>query len=164
MIQGGRALLDHTAAASSPSYSPEIGARQPTRFLGSLSEGRQPKRSASPLDTVDSMSSSPPGTVPLRNRRLPVPSAIGNVHHVEQLPGGITRVEQRQQIRTLQVRGDADLAQEALGPECCTKLRIQDLDGDLAVMLQVAGRKTVAIPPRPTLRMMSYVPASASTS
>jgi hypothetical protein len=39
----------------------------------------------------------------------------------------------------LQVGGDLDLVQEPLGAEDGRKLRVENLDGDLAIVLQVVG-------------------------
>jgi len=45
------------------------------------------------------------------------PGLAGNVrHHVVQQPVGRTAVEQGQDVRVLQLGGDLDLGQEALGP------------------------------------------------
>ena len=39
----------------------------------------------------------------------------------------------------IELRGDLDLSQEALGTECVGKFRLQDLERDGAVVLQVLG-------------------------
>jgi hypothetical protein len=49
-----------------------------------------------------------------------------------------------------------DLAQETVGPDGGGDLRVEDLEGDPAVVLQVLCRKTVAIPPRPSSRSTAY--------
>lgn len=38
-------------------------------------------------------------------------------HHIEELTVGIARVEQWDDVRMVELRGQCDLAQEALGPE-----------------------------------------------
>ena len=52
----------------------------------------------------------------------------------------------------LRARGGADLAEEALTAERGTKVGVQHLDGDVAVVLQVMCKVTVAIPPAPSSR------------
>ena len=52
----------------------------------------------------------------------------------------------------LQRRGGLDLLHEALGAEHGRQLGLEDLDGDLAVVLEVAARYTVAMPPGPSSR------------
>ena len=51
----------------------------------------------------------------------------------------LSRVEQRQQVGVLQVGGDADLGQEAFGAEDGGELGAEDLEGHLAVVLEVVG-------------------------
>ena len=60
--------------------------------------------------------------------------ALDERHHIEQQAVGLARVEQRQDVRVLQVRGDLDLREEALGAEHGGELGVQHLDGDLAVV------------------------------
>ena len=59
-------------------------------------------------------------------------------HHIEQKPIGLPRLEQRQDVRRLQLRGDVDLAQEAFGADGLRELRAKHLDRDKATMLDVA--------------------------
>ena len=49
------------------------------------------------------------------------------------------RVEQRQDVGVAEAGGGGDLAQEALGAERGGELGAEDLDGDLAVVLEVVG-------------------------
>ena len=58
-------------------------------------------------------------------------------HHVEQQPVRLAGVEQRQQVRMLQIRRDPDLGQKPLGAEHRAELRLQHLERDLAVVLEV---------------------------
>ena len=58
-------------------------------------------------------------------------------HHVVQQAVRLAGVEQRQQVRVLQVRRDLDLAQESLGAEHRGELRLEHLDRDVAVVLEV---------------------------
>ena len=52
----------------------------------------------------------------------------------------------------LQPGGEADLALEALGSERGGELGVEHLERDRAVVLEVAHRYTVAMPPRPSSR------------
>ena len=63
--------------------------------------------------------------------------ALDERHHVEEEPIGVARVEQRQDVRMLQLGGGLDLGEEALGAEHGRELGVQHLDGDLAVVLEV---------------------------
>ena len=40
-------------------------------------------------------------------------------------------------MRVLQFRGGLDLAQKPLGPECGTEIRVQHLDRDIALVLEI---------------------------
>jgi hypothetical protein len=64
--------------------------------------------------------------------------ALDERHHVVQQPARAPRVEQRQDVRVLQRRGDADLREEPLGPHGRRELLVQHLDGDAAAVPQVA--------------------------
>src|SRR5207249_3415400 len=59
-------------------------------------------------------------------------------HHVEEQPFSFARIEERKQIRVLEIRGDLDFRQEALDTEHRTELRIQDLERNSAIVLDVA--------------------------
>ena len=52
-------------------------------------------------------------------------------HDVEEEAVSLTGVEQREDVRVLQVRGGLDLSEEACGPYYCCKLWLQDLERDL---------------------------------
>ena len=58
-------------------------------------------------------------------------------HDVEEEAVGLARVEQRQDVRVLEVGGELDLGQEPLGADHGRELRAQQLERDLAVVLQV---------------------------
>ena len=64
-----------------------------------------------------------------------------HVHHREpELAGGrLAGIEDREDVRVLEARGDADLAAESLRAEAGRKLRVQDLDGDWATVLRILG-------------------------
>ena len=59
-------------------------------------------------------------------------------HHVIDEAAGLARVEERQDVRVLQVCGDADFAQEPLDAEQRRELGFQHLERDVAVVLQIA--------------------------
>ena len=75
-------------------------------------------------------------------------------HHVVQQPGRrpscssgrlrfivrLSRIQQRQNMRMLQSRRSADLAQEALGAQRRAEVGMQHLDGNVALMLEVVGQ------------------------
>ena len=50
---------------------------------------------------------------------------------------GFARVQQGQDVRMLEIRGDLDLAVEPLGAERGGEVRTQDLDRDLPLVAQV---------------------------
>ena len=58
-------------------------------------------------------------------------------HDVEDQPVGLARVEQREDVRVLEVGGGLDLGQEPLGAEDGGQLGAQDLERDLAVVPHV---------------------------
>ena len=59
-------------------------------------------------------------------------------HDVEEQPVGFARVEQRQDVRMLQLRRRLDLGEESLGAEGRGELGMQDLDRDVAIVPEVA--------------------------
>ena len=70
---------------------------------------------------------------------MPQRFALDERHDVEQQPIGFARIEQRKQIGVLQIRGDADLAEEAFDAEDGAELGAQDLERDVAGVLDVAS-------------------------
>jgi hypothetical protein len=60
-------------------------------------------------------------------------------HDVIEEAVGLTGIEQRQDVRVLQLGGGGDLLHEPLGAEDGSQLGFQDLDRDLAIVLQVLG-------------------------
>ena len=60
-------------------------------------------------------------------------------HDVVEQSVGLARVDQAEDVRVLEVGGDLDLAEEALAAEDGGELGVEDLDGDLAAVLQVFG-------------------------
>ena len=60
-------------------------------------------------------------------------------HHV--IPQAVrrARVEQRQDVRMLQARRGADLAQEALTADRGAEIGVEHLDRDIAIVLEVVG-------------------------
>jgi len=69
----------------------------------------------------------------------PVPERLARDegHDVEDRALDLTGVEQRQDVRVLQVGGEPDLLKEALGSDHRRQLGPQDLEGDLTVVPQV---------------------------
>ena len=61
-------------------------------------------------------------------------------HHVEEEAVRLTRVEEREDVRVLEVGRDLDLGQKALGAHHRGQLWLEDLEGDLALVLQVVGQ------------------------
>jgi hypothetical protein len=64
--------------------------------------------------------------------------ALHERHHIVEQPRRLARVEQRKQIRMLQVRGDPDLREKTLDSENRAELRIQHFDCDRAIVAQIA--------------------------
>lgn len=58
-------------------------------------------------------------------------------HHIVEKSVGVTRVEERKNVRMLQPRRGLDLGEESIGAENCTEFRMQQLDGDVAVVLVI---------------------------
>ena len=58
-------------------------------------------------------------------------------HHVEEEAVRLAAVEERQDVRVLEIGGDLDLAQEPLGADDRRQFRPEHLDGDVAVVLEV---------------------------
>ena len=60
-------------------------------------------------------------------------------HHVEQQPVGFAAIEQRQEVGVLQIGGDLDLGEKPLYAEHCTELRLEHLERDVALVLDVVS-------------------------
>ena len=65
--------------------------------------------------------------------------ALDERHDVEEEAVGLARVEQREDVRVLEVGGELDLGQEPLGADHGGELGTQHLERDLAVVPQVLG-------------------------
>ena len=65
--------------------------------------------------------------------------AVDERHDVVRRAINLARVDQPQDVWVLQVGDGLDLAQEPLGADHRGELRPEDLDGDLAIVLQVLG-------------------------
>ena len=63
--------------------------------------------------------------------------ALDEGHDVEQVAVGLARVEQRQDVRVLEVGRESDLGQEALGPDDGGELRAQDLERHGAAVAKI---------------------------
>jgi len=70
---------------------------------------------------------------------LPDRLALDVGHHVIKEAVGLSRVEQGENVGMTQRRGGLDFLHEALGTQYCGQLGAEDLDGDLAVVLDVGG-------------------------
>src|SRR4051794_22970605 len=72
--------------------------------------------------------------------------AFDERHHVKQIRFRLARVEQRKDVRVLQIGGQLDLGQESLGTDHGGKLRTKHLERNLSVVpevgRQVDGRHT----------------------
>ena len=77
------------------------------------------------------------GKLPLALQPRAQRLALDERHHVEEQPAGVAAVEQRQDVRMLQLRRRLDLGEEPLGAERGAEVRMQDLDRDVAVVLEV---------------------------
>ena len=60
-------------------------------------------------------------------------------HNVVEQPARLTRVEKGKNVRVIQPGGDRDLAEEPLGAEGRCQLRLEHLQRDGAIVLQVVG-------------------------
>ena len=86
----------------------------------------------------------PASSCPSRASRSPQGLALDERHHVVEeraasrpVGGDLARIDEGQNVGMLQVRGDADLAQEPLGAERGGELGLQDLERDRAIVLEV---------------------------
>ncbi len=73
-------------------------------------------------------------------------------HDIEQQPAGFARVEQRQQVRMLQVRRDFDFGEKRSTPRTALSSGRRTLSATCRSCLTSRARNTVAIPPAPTSR------------
>ena len=62
-------------------------------------------------------------------------------HHIVKEGIGRAGIEQAENVRMLQLGGEADLALEALAADRCAQLRVQHLDGDFALVLDILGQE-----------------------
>ena len=81
------------------------------------------------------------GEAPLLVQPLPERAAADVGQGVVQQVSGIPGVEQRHHVRMIQLGGQSDLGQETLPPEDGGELRAEDLERDLAVVLEVRGAR-----------------------
>ena len=70
---------------------------------------------------------------------LPQRFAFHVRHHIVDQAARLAGIEQRQDVRVLQMGGDPDLTQEALDSEHGGELGAQHLQGDGAIVLQIPG-------------------------
>src|SRR5437868_1442976 len=82
--------------------------------------------------------------------------ALDERHDVEERSvRRLSRVEERKEIRVLEVRGDADLGEKPLDAHDRGKLWVENLQCDLSVVLEVAREIAVAMPPAPISRSIT---------
>ena len=93
------------------------------------------------------------GERPSRSIRSSQRLAVDVGHRRSKKSFALARVEQRQDVRMLEPCEDADLAGEAIRPECRRQLRAQHLHGNLAVVLQVIGEVDRGHPADPDLSL-----------
>ncbi len=74
---------------------------------------------------------------------VPLRLAVDERHDVIEERIGLSRIEEREDVRVLEVGGRLDLLHESLGPEHRREFGPQHFDGDLAVVLQVVGEVDV---------------------
>jgi hypothetical protein len=79
--------------------------------------------------------------LPLAPKPVAQTLALDERHGEPQVPGGVTGVVDREDVRMLQPGGEADLALEALGTEHVGQLGVKHLEGDRAVVLEVGGEE-----------------------
>src|ERR1051325_8388799 len=63
--------------------------------------------------------------------------AVDNGHYIEQKSAGVARVEQREDVRVLELRRRLDLAEEAVGAQGRCEIGVENLDGDVALVAKV---------------------------
>jgi hypothetical protein len=76
-------------------------------------------------------------------------------HDIVEASVRLSGVEQREDVRMMQLCEDVDLAEEALRPQCSGQLGSKHLHRDVAMVLDVAREYTVAIAPLPSSRSMA---------
>ena len=72
----------------------------------------------------------------------PIPERLSlhERHHVEEEAVRLARIEQRQDVRMLEVGCRLDLGQESLGPDHRGQLGLEDLQRDLSLVFEVVGQ------------------------
>src|SRR4030095_5365107 len=65
--------------------------------------------------------------------------ALGEGHHVPEQAARLAAVEHGQYVWRLESRGDPDLAMEPLGAQARSDVRVEDLDGDDAIVAEIVG-------------------------
>jgi hypothetical protein len=77
--------------------------------------------------------------LPVMLETMPQRLAFDVQHDVVQEPGGLAGIEQGQDVRVLEGRGEPDLSQETLSAEDGGQLGSENLERDKAVVLEVAS-------------------------
>ena len=79
------------------------------------------------------------GELAFARQQSPKSLALDVRHHVVEQPLRASRIEQRQNVRMLKIRGELYLLQEAIGAEYGGEFGMQQLDRDFAMVLDVFG-------------------------
>src|SRR6476660_9163244 len=66
--------------------------------------------------------------------------ALDERHYIVEESVRLSRVEERKKVRMLEIRRDADLAEKPLGAKHGAKLRIENLERDAPIVLDVASQ------------------------
>jgi hypothetical protein len=74
-------------------------------------------------------------------------AALDMGHDVVQQSFDRSRLEERENVRMLELRLDLDLAEETIGGHRADELGLEDLEGDVALILQISGEKDDRHPP-----------------
>ncbi len=74
-------------------------------------------------------------------------------HHVEEQPVRVAALEQRQDVRVLELSRGLDLGEESLGAERRREVRMQHLDRDVAIVLEVVREVDRGHPSRAELAL-----------
>jgi hypothetical protein len=99
--------------------------------------------------------------LPLAVEARPKRLALDERHDIVEVTAGFARIEQRDEIRMLEVCRDLDLGEEALGAEYLTYFRLEDFQRDEPIMANVACAEYRGHPSRADLAL-NEVTASQS--
>src|SRR3990172_6607359 len=95
--------------------------------------------SASSTRILTASPTPPPRECVAAREPLPQRLTLHVRHHIVEQAAGLSRVEQRQDVRMLELGGDLDLTQEPRAADRRAEILLQHLDRDLTVVLEVLG-------------------------